>query len=113
MPEGTLTARADHGDLGGTLPADGGDCEDVLARFARAGIDIDALAARLQDEGARSFVKSWNELMAVIGGERAPPPKGGRYEPRNGSAPSPPTESRPPPSPPPPCGRPPTPPARC
>jgi len=71
MPEGTLNALADHGDLGGTLPADGGDCEDVLARFARAGIDIDALAARLQDEGARSFVKSWNELMAVIAGKRA------------------------------------------
>src|SRR5437773_2114223 len=71
MPEGTLNALADHGDLAGTLPADGGDCEDVLARFARAGIDIDALAARLQDEGARSFVKSWNELMAVIAGKRA------------------------------------------
>src|SRR5207245_10944161 len=55
MPEGTLKALADHGALGGTLPADGGDCEDVLARFARAGIDIDALAARLQDEGARAF----------------------------------------------------------
>src|SRR2546422_8370586 len=72
MPEGTLNALADHGDLGGTLPADGGDCEDVLARFARAGIDIDALAARLQDEGARSFVKSWNKLMAVMDRERGP-----------------------------------------
>src|SRR5947209_1250761 len=71
MPEGTLNALSDHGLLGATLPADGGDCEDVLARFARAGIDIDALAARLQDEGARSFVKSWNELMAVIAGKRA------------------------------------------
>ena len=50
--------------LGAILPADGGDCEEVLAQFAKAGIDIDALAAQLQDEGAKSFVKSWNELMA-------------------------------------------------
>ena len=48
------------------MPADGGDCEDVLARFAEAGVDVDALAARLQDEGAKSFVKSWNDLMGVI-----------------------------------------------
>jgi len=71
LPEGTLKALADHGDLGGLLPADGGDGEYVLARFARAGIDIDALAAQLQDEGAKSFVKSWNELLAVIAGKRA------------------------------------------
>ena len=66
MPEGTLKALADHGELGTILPADGGDCEEVLAQLAKAGIDIDALAAQLQDEGAKSFVKSWNELMAVI-----------------------------------------------
>jgi transaldolase len=66
MPDGTLKAFADHGEVGATLPADGGDCEDVLARFAEAGIDIHALAARLQDEGAKSFVKSWNDLMGVI-----------------------------------------------
>src|SRR2546426_9039514 len=66
MPEGTLKALADHGALGGMLPADGGDSEEVLARFAGAGIDVDALAAQLQDEGAKSFVKSWNQLMAVI-----------------------------------------------
>jgi transaldolase len=48
------------------MPADGGDCEAVLAQFAKAGIDVDALAARLQDEGAKSFVSSWNELMEVI-----------------------------------------------
>ena len=53
------------------LPADGGDCEEVLAQFAKAGIDVDALAARLQDEGAASFVKSWNELMAVIASKSA------------------------------------------
>jgi transaldolase len=66
MPEGTLKALADHGELGTILSADGGDCEEVLAEFAKAGIDADALAAQLQDEGAKSFVKSWNELMAVI-----------------------------------------------
>jgi transaldolase len=66
MPEGTLNALADHGELGAILPADGGDCEQVLSEFAKAGIDVDALAARLQDEGAESFVKSWNELMACI-----------------------------------------------
>jgi transaldolase len=66
MPEQTLKALADHGELGDILAADGGDCEEVLAEFAKAGVDIDALATRLQDEGAASFVKSWDELMAVI-----------------------------------------------
>jgi transaldolase len=66
MPEGTLKGFAEHGDVGTTLPADGGDCEQVLAQFGRAGIDIDALATRLQQEGAGAFVKSWNELLAVI-----------------------------------------------
>jgi transaldolase len=71
MPEQTLKALADHGDLGDILPADGGDCEEVLAEFAKAGVDIDALATRLQDEGAASFVKSWDELMAVIASKSA------------------------------------------
>ncbi len=71
MPEQTLKALADHGDLGDILPADGGDCEEVLAEFAKAGIDIDALATRLQDDGAASFVKSWDELMAVIASKSA------------------------------------------
>ena len=66
MPEATLKAFAEHGEIGTLLPADGGDCEEVLAAFAKSGIDIDALGARLQDEGAKSFVSSWNELMAVI-----------------------------------------------
>jgi transaldolase len=66
MPEGTLKALADHGEIGASLRADGGNCEKVLTRFAEAGIDIDALAARLQDEGAKSFVQSWNDLMGVI-----------------------------------------------
>ncbi len=66
MPEGTLKALADHGDIGALMAADGGDCEDVLSQFAKAGIDVSALAAQLQDEGAKSFVASWNELMSVI-----------------------------------------------
>jgi len=66
MPEGTLKALADHGELGETMSADGGDCEAVLDQFAKAGIDVDALAAQLQDEGAKGFVNSWNELMGVI-----------------------------------------------
>jgi transaldolase len=66
MPEGTLKALADHGALGGMLPADGGDGEEVLARFASAGVNVDALASQLQDEGAKSFVDSWRELMGVI-----------------------------------------------
>lgn len=66
MPEGTLKALSDHGEIGPIMAADGGDCETVLEQFAQAGVDVDALAARLQDEGAKSFVKSWNELMEVI-----------------------------------------------
>ena len=66
MPEPTLKAFADHGEVGPPLPADGGDCRAVLARFAEAGVDVGALAARLQDEGAASFTKSWNNLMDVI-----------------------------------------------
>jgi len=66
MPEATLKAFADHGEVGSILPADGGDCEKVLEAFARSGIDVDALASELQEEGAKAFVKSWNELMEVI-----------------------------------------------
>ena len=71
MPEATLKALADHGEIGGSLPIDGGDCEQVLAQFRKAAIDIDALAAQLQDEGAKSFVQSWNDLMAVIAAKSA------------------------------------------
>jgi transaldolase len=71
MPEGTLKALADHGDVGATLPADGGNAEEELARFAAAKVDVRALARELQDEGAKSFVKSWNELMDVIGSKSA------------------------------------------
>jgi len=66
MPEKTLRAFAEHGTIKGVMPEDGGDAENVLARFANAGIDTDALALRLQREGARAFVKSWQELMTRI-----------------------------------------------
>jgi transaldolase len=67
MPESTLKALARHSTLGSILPVDGGDCEEVLSRFAKAGIDVDELAAQLQEDGAKSFVRSWHELMTVIG----------------------------------------------
>jgi transaldolase len=71
MPENTLKALADHGQLDTILPADGGDAEWVLAEFANVGIDVDALATQLQEEGAKSFVKSWNELLTVISSKSA------------------------------------------
>jgi transaldolase len=71
MPEGTLKAFADHGELGEIMSADGGDSEAVLDQFVAAGIDIDELAAKLQDEGATSFVKSWKDLLNVISSKTA------------------------------------------
>ena len=69
MPEPTLLAFAEHGTVGEPVPADGGDCEEVLARFAELGIDVDALATKLQVDGAQSFVDSWMELMDTIARE--------------------------------------------
>src|SRR6516165_7455385 len=63
VPEATLQAFADHGRVSDLLPADGGDCEEVLDRFRRAGIDVDALAVQLQREGAEEFDKSWKDLL--------------------------------------------------
>lgn len=71
IPEATLKALATHTELGELLPIDGGNCEDVLAQFDEAGIDVNALAAQLQNEGAESFVKSWNDLMTVISSKSA------------------------------------------
>ncbi len=70
MPEKTLLALADHGDPGEPLPADGGDAEEELAAFAEAGVDTDALAAKLQREGAQSFDDSWRELLQSIARQR-------------------------------------------
>jgi len=66
MPEATLKALADHGEIDQTLPARARYCDEVLAKFVGAGIDLDALAAQLLDDGAKSFDKSWNELLASI-----------------------------------------------
>jgi transaldolase len=66
VPEKTLRAYAEHGELKGTMAEDGGDAETMLAKFAHAGIDIDALAKQLQIDGAKSFVKSWQELLQRI-----------------------------------------------
>jgi transaldolase len=66
MPEQTLLALADHGQIGEPVPADGGDAEETLGKFTAQGIDLDELAVRLQKEGADSFVKSWEELLATI-----------------------------------------------
>jgi transaldolase len=66
MPEATLNALAKHDAIGPVLPPDGGDCETVLAEFSKAGIDVDALAVQLQEQGAQAFVASWKDLLAVI-----------------------------------------------
>jgi transaldolase len=66
MPEKTLLAFADHGQVDGAIPREGGDAEQVLAAFTRAGFDLDQLAARLQKEGAESFVASWRDLMGSV-----------------------------------------------
>jgi len=66
VPEATLNAFADHGEVGPLMAADGGDAESVLQQFADNGVDVAALAAQLQEEGAKAFVKSWNGLMEVL-----------------------------------------------
>jgi transaldolase len=71
MPENTLKGLADHGAISTIMSADGGDCEAVLGEFSRAGVDVDALATQLQEEGTKGFVASWNELMSVITSKRA------------------------------------------
>jgi transaldolase len=70
MPENTLLAFADHGKVGEPLDPGGGDSGEVLGEFAQAGIDVDALAARLQREGAEAFVKSWRDLLGTIAEQR-------------------------------------------
>jgi transaldolase len=70
MPEPTLLAFADHGEVGDLMPADGGSSEQLLKEFEDAGIDVAALAARLQVEGKESFNKSWEELLRSIESQR-------------------------------------------
>jgi len=66
MPEATLLKFGEHGTLGRILSAGGGESDEVVFKLSRLGIDMDALAAQLQKEGADSFVKSWDEMMAVV-----------------------------------------------
>jgi len=66
MPEGTLLAFADHGMVGEPMRPDGGDADVVLGRVGQAGIDVEALAGQLQQEGAESFVASWKDLLRCI-----------------------------------------------
>jgi len=69
IPDKTLRAFADHGRVEGTLPQECGDCDATLARIEQAGVDTDALAEKLQKDGAEAFVKSWNELLQRIAGK--------------------------------------------
>ena len=69
MPEDTLLAFADHGEVGDPLPSNGGDADEVLAEFEKAGIDVAALAERLQKEGADAFGKSWEDMISSISSE--------------------------------------------
>ena len=66
MPEKTLLAFDDHGEVSGSIPPDGGDAEQVLATFNRVGVDLGQLAAQLQEEGAKAFAGSWKDLMAAV-----------------------------------------------
>jgi transaldolase len=70
MPEPTLLAFADHGEIGDLFPPDGGNAEPVLREFQEAGIDVAALAARLQEEGKESFNKSWQDMLGSIESQR-------------------------------------------
>jgi transaldolase len=66
IPEATLQAFFDHGHVGKPMPTDGGNADETLAAHAAAGIDVDALAAKLQTDAAASFVKAWSDLMSII-----------------------------------------------
>jgi len=71
MPEATLLAFADHGRVTGQMPADGGDADALLAEFERAQVQQGPVAAQLQRDGARSFTKSWNDLLACLASKSA------------------------------------------
>jgi transaldolase len=77
VPEATLRAFADHGRVSDLMPPDGGDCEEVLDHFRRAGIDVDALGVQLQREGAEEFDESWNDLLDCIASKSAALKKAG------------------------------------
>ena len=66
MPDATLVAFADHGEVGDGMSSEQSSAEDVIRQFSDSGIDVDALGTDLQNEGAKAFVKSWTELMDII-----------------------------------------------
>jgi len=66
MPEKTLLAFNDHGQVKGVLSRDGGNADQVLHEFEAAGIDPNKLAAQLQTEGAKSFSDSWYNLQKTL-----------------------------------------------
>ncbi|HEY9028494.1 MAG TPA: transaldolase family protein, partial [Burkholderiaceae bacterium] len=66
MPEKTLKAFAEHGKLGASMPADGGLCEQTIAEIRRQGVDIEALAVKLQKDGGDAFAKSWHALLGGL-----------------------------------------------
>jgi transaldolase len=66
MPESTLNALGDHGEIGATMPTDGGNSEKILGEFAKAGIKVKTLAEQLQEQGTKSFVSAWTDLLVVI-----------------------------------------------
>jgi transaldolase len=71
IPPATLDAFVDHGKLGAPLPPDGGDADRVIARVEAAGVDVPALAATLQGEGAAAFERAWNELLRSLAAKSA------------------------------------------
>jgi transaldolase len=66
MPDKTLAAFFDHGEVGEVMPRDGGDCDAVLAEFTAAGVDLGAMAERLQEDGAEAFATSWKGLLGRL-----------------------------------------------
>jgi transaldolase len=66
MPEETLLAFGEHGQVTGVIPRDGADCEQVLAEFRRVGVDVAKLGVDLQTDGAKSFDDSWQDLLNAI-----------------------------------------------
>lgn len=77
MPEPTLLAFADHGTVGAPLAPDGGEAGEMLIEFASAGIDLDALAEQLQEEGEQAFNKSWREMIGSLESKREAVAAGG------------------------------------
>ena len=66
MPEKTLMAFAEQGRVGDPMPVDGGYAEQTIAEIRREGVDVEALADKLQKDGGDSFAKSWSTLLGGL-----------------------------------------------